>query len=142
MKTIFFFIPECNTSHNDITAFCDNPAIKVIKIEPIPGMVTIGFVSLPKVMVIYESLTDQEAIDRAAHYESLTLKKLCRIADRIIKEDKINWNTLKNEEQRRINLLAFYGISQHEAEVVNELIRMPHVRVEMLKEEDNAPQTH
>jgi len=138
MKTIFFVVPTCQESDNLVTKFCDNPTIRVIKIEPIPGLITLGFVELPKVMVIYESLSDTEQIDRAAHYESLTLKRLCRIADRVIKEDKINWNILKNEEQRRINLLAFYGISQHEAEVVSELIRMPHVRVEMLKEETHA----
>jgi hypothetical protein len=134
MKTIFFTVPEYQSSQNPITAFCDNPTIKVHAIKIIPGLVTLGFVVLPKIMVEYDSLTDQDAVDRATYYESLTLKRLCRIADRVIKEDKVNWNTLKNEEQRRINLLAFYGISQHEAEVVSELIRMPAVRVKMLEE--------
>jgi len=133
MKTIFFFVPECNTSHNDITAFCDNPTIKVIKIEPIPGIITPGYVELPKVMVIFESLSDQDQIDRAVHYESLTLKRLCRIAEEVDSKEYMPWRTLKNEEQRRIHLLAFYGISKEEADTVSELVRMPHVRLRMLE---------
>jgi hypothetical protein len=112
MKTIFIPVPEPGESCNPVTNFMDNPSIKVISTQ---------IVMVPQVQIVYESLSDPESLERAIKYESLTQKRLCAIAQRVITKEA--YTKLKNSKQRQEYLLAFEGISIIEADRVVELAK-------------------
>jgi hypothetical protein len=112
MKAILFPVPTPGTSMNSVTEFTDNPNIKIISQET---------VMVPHIMISYESLSDEESVNRAVKYESRQQKRLCEIAERLIAKEA--YVKLSNILQRKEYIRAFEGISDIESERVIELAK-------------------
>jgi hypothetical protein len=126
MKVIFFSIPDPKDgADNAVTRFCDNPAIRVKKTEPIPETRDGIYLKPACIMVSYESLADEEWQRRIAKYESLTLKRLAKIARSV--RDQMGYRALKSDKTRVLHLQAFCGVSSEEAETIADLIKVPDI---------------
>jgi hypothetical protein len=112
MKAILFPVPTPGTSLNSVTEFTDNPNIKIISQET---------VMVPHIMISYESLSDEESVNRAVKYESRQQRRLCEIAERLIAKEA--YVKLNNILQRKEYIRAFEGISDIESERVIELAK-------------------
>ena len=112
MKAILFPAPIPGTSLNNATEFMDNPNIKIISQET---------VMVPHILITYETLTDEDSINRAVKYESRQQRRLCEIAERLISKE--SYVKLSNITQRMEYIRAFEGIADIEAERVIELAK-------------------
>ena len=134
MKFIFFPIPDPEGgSDNIVTRFCDNPAIRVKKVDFIPASQDGMCLKAARLIVAYESLSDEEQQQRAARYESITLKRLAKTARSLWEQP--GYMTLKSDATRVLHIQAFCGVSKEEAETITDLIKIPHVIEKLLEGE-------